>query len=257
MSEFRRLLTRSWLFCCVALPLGLSAQAGAAQQTIYPTLKESVPIISTAGTASVDVIPDLATLFLGVETERPNAADAARENTRAVQAVVNEIKAQGIEEKDIKTVSITLAPVYDETTDANGRTKRTLRGYNARNALSVRLRDVKKAGALASQLMAKGANSLDGIEFDYSQKEAKYEGLRIDAVRDALRKANSYVSGLGIKLGRVLEIATQPPGPIPVAMSPRMTAAASRQADAAAAVPIEPGVQTLRTEVQVTWELAQ
>jgi uncharacterized protein YggE len=103
--------------------------------------------------------------------------------------------------------------------------------------------------------MDKGANDLDGIEFDYSQKEAKYDALRSDAVRDALRKANSYVSALGIKLGRILEIATQPPEPVATAMSPRMLGAAA--CPAAPAIPVEPGVQTLRTEVQVTWELAQ
>ena len=152
-------------------------------------------------------------------------------------------------------MSITLSPVYDETTDANGRVKRTLRGYLASNSLSVRIRDITKAGALAGQLMDKGANSFEGIAFDFSQKEAKYDGLRGDAVRDALRKANSYVNGVGIKLGRVLEIATQPPETAPVAMSPRVLAAAPREASAA--IPVEPGAQTLRTEVQVTWELAQ
>jgi uncharacterized protein YggE len=35
-----------------------------------------------------------------------------------------------------------------------------------------------------------------------------------------------------------------------------MLGAAPREA-AAAAIPVEPGIQTLRTEVQVTWELAQ
>lgn len=79
----------------------------------------------------------------------------------------------------------------------------------------MRIRDITKAGALAGQLIDKGANSFEGIAFDFSQKEAKYDGLRGDAVRDALRKANSYVNGVGIKLGRVLEIATQPPGRLP------------------------------------------
>jgi hypothetical protein len=250
--RFSFLLAR--LAFIAALPLGIGAPVVHAQQQLYPSLKDSVPSITTTGAASTDVVPDIATISIGVDTERPNAADAARENARAAQAVVGEIKAQGIEARDIKTLSITLAPVYDETTDTNGRIKRTLRGYNAHNSLSVRIRDITKAGALAGQLMDKGANSLDGIEFDYSQKETKYDGLRGDAVRDALRKANSYVNGLGIKLGRVLEIATQPPEPVPVAMSPRMLGAAR---EAHAAIPVEPGVQTLRTEVQVTWELAQ
>jgi uncharacterized protein YggE len=236
--------------------LGTGAPAAHAQQQLYPSLKDSVPSITTTGVASTEVVPDIATITLGVDTERPNAADAARENARATQAVTGEIKAQGIEARDIKTLSITLAPVYDEIRDPNGRvTKRTLRGYAAHNSLSVRIRDITKAATLAGQLMDKGANSFEGIEFDYSQKEAKYDGLRGDAVRDALRKANSYVNGLGIKLGRVLEIATQSPEPVQVAMSPRMLGAAPREESAA--IPVEPGVQTLRTEVQVTWELAQ
>ncbi|MGA9214983.1 MAG: SIMPL domain-containing protein, partial [Methylocella sp.] len=181
-------------------------------------------------------------------------ADAARDNARAAQAIVGEMKAQGIEAKDIKTLSVTLSPDYDETQDANGRIKRTLRGYIAHNSLSARVRETEKAGVLAGQLMDKGANSFEGIAFDYTQKEAKYDALRGDAVRDALRKANSYVNGLGLKLGRVLEIATQAPFPVPGGMSPKMLGAAEHEA---AAVPVESGSEVLRTGVQVTWELAQ
>jgi uncharacterized protein len=213
----------------------------------------SVPAIKTNGVASTEVVPDIATISLGVDTERPKAAAAARDNALAALAIVGEIKAQGIEAKDIKTLSVTLSPDYDEVSDGNGHvTKRTLRGYIAHNSLIVRVRQIDKAGVLAGQLMDKGANSFDGIEFDYTQKEAKYDALRGDAVRDALRKANSYVNGLGLKLGRVLEIATQSPPPIPAAMPLAMRA--KREA---AAVPVEPGVEMLRTEVQVTWELAQ
>ena len=252
-TSFRFSILLARLAFLAAFPLGFGTHVVHAQQQLYPSLKDSVPNITTNGVASAEVVPDIATISIGVDTERPNAADSARDT----QAVVGEIKAQGIEAKDIKTLSITLSPVYDESTDANGRIiKRTLRGYSAHNSLSVRIRDITKAGALASQLMDKGANSLESIEFDYSQKDAKYDGLRGDAVRDALRKASSYVNGLGIKLGRVLEIATEPAAPVSAGMSPRMLGAGPREA-AAAAIPVEPGIQTLRTEVQVTWELAQ
>src|SRR5262249_38499814 len=143
-----------------------------AQQT--PALKDSVPIITTNGEASAEVVPDIAVVSLGVDTERPKAADAARENVHAAQAIVNEIKAQGIEAKDIKTVSVMLTPVYDEVRDPNGYvTKRTLRGYSASNSLNVRIKEIGKAGALASQMLDKGANRFDGIAYEYSQKEQK------------------------------------------------------------------------------------
>jgi uncharacterized protein len=256
MSTFsiRPTLTTAALIAALALCIGL--QFGTARSQPVLSLKDSVASITTNGVASTDVVPNIATILLGVDTGMPNAADAVHDNARAAQAIVGEIKAEGIEANDIKTLSVTLSPDYDEVSDANGRvTKRTLRGYIAHNSLSVRLREIEKAGALARQLMDKGANSFEGIEFDYTQKEAKYDALRGDAVRDALRKANSYVNGLGLKLGRILEIATQTPYPAPAGMSPKMLGAAKRES--ATAVPVEPGSEVLRTEVQVTWELAQ
>ena len=104
-----------------------------------------MPSITTNGVASTEVVPDIATISLGVETERPKAADAARDNALAAQAIVGEIKAQGIEARDIKTLSVTLSPVYDEDRDDNGHvTKRTLRGYMAHNSLSVRIRESQR-----------------------------------------------------------------------------------------------------------------
>src|SRR6202045_5245352 len=206
------------------LPLAIGAQLTMANAQAL-SLKDSVPPITTNGVASTEVVPDIAIISLGVDTERPKAAAAARDNALAAQAIVGEIKAQGIEAKSVKTQSVTLSPDYDEVNDDNGHvTKRTLRGYIAHNSLIVRVRQIDKASVLAGQLMDKGANSFDGIAFDYTQREAKYDALRGDAVRDALRKANSYVNGLGLKLGRVLEIATRSPTPIPAAMPLAMRA---------------------------------
>ncbi len=255
MPTLRFPLPLAHLAFIAALPASIWTQLNIAHAQQFLPLKNSVPTITTNGLASAEVVPDIATISLGVDTERPHAADAARDNARAAQAIVGEIKAQGIEAKDIKTLSITLSPAYDEVQNANGYvTKRTSRGYMAHNSLSVQIRDIEKAGVLAGQLMDKGANSFEGIAFDYTQKEAKYDALRGDAVRDALRKANSYVNGLGLKLGRVLEIATQAPSPFAGPMAGNMQPAGKREA---AAVPVEPGSEVLRTEVQVTWELAQ
>lgn len=254
MSTFRFPILLARLAFIAALPLAIGTQLNIAHAQQVLSLKDSMPSITTNGVASTDAVPDIATISLGVHTERPTAAAAARDNARAAQAIIGEIKAQGIETKDTKTLSVTLAPDYDEVTDANGRTKRTLRGYIAHNSLSVRIRDIEKAGVLAGELLDKGANSFDGIAFDYSQKEAKYNALLGDAVRDALLKANSYANGLGLKLGRVLEIATQLPEPVAAGFGGMLPRGAPR---AAAAIPVEPGVETLRTEVQVTWELVQ
>ncbi|MGI8568174.1 MAG: SIMPL domain-containing protein [Methylocella sp.] len=242
MSTFRFSLPLARLAFVAALPLAIGTPLNIAHAQQALPLKDSVPYITTTGVASTEVGPDVATISVAVDTERPTAADAARDNARAVQAMIGEIKAQGIEAKDIKTLPVTLSPVYDEVHGANGNvTKRMLRGYAAHNSLSVRIRDITKAGVLLGQLMDKGANSFERIEFDYSQKETKYDALRGDAVRDALRKANSYVNGLGLKLGRVLEIVTQQPV---VGTLGAVGGAGMLEREAPAAIPVEPRVKT-------------
>lgn len=248
-----RVLARFRLLAALAAVVTASATPGAAQD--FPRLKDTLPSITMTGEASVEVVPNIAIISLGVETERPNAADAASENAKATQAVVSDVKAQGVEPRDIRTLGVTLLPVYDETTDSNGRVvKRTLRGYQARNDLSITIRRIEKAGALAQQWIQKGANKFGGVDFDYDQKDAKYDALRGDAVRDALRKATSFTNGLGIRLGRVLEIATPGGPPRPFAATAMLARAAKSEA---VAIPLEPGVQTLRVEAEVSWELAQ
>lgn len=242
--------------CRIALLLAFSAATAGMARAQDISLRNAVPSIVTTGSASEEVVPNIATISLGVETEKPTAAEAASENARAVQAIIADVKAQGVDSRDVRSAEVSLAPVYDESRDANGRvTKRTLRGYLARNDLSVRVRQIAKAGALARAWIEKGANVVTSVEFDYDQKELKYDALRAEAARDALRKANSYVTSLGVKLGRVLEIAAPPyfsGGAAPAA--PMMRAV---QREAPIAIPIEPGVLTLRTEVQIAWELAQ
>jgi uncharacterized protein YggE len=235
--------------------LGLWTNISSAQDIGF-ALKYAVPSLTITGSASTEVAPNLAIISLGVVTEQPKAQDAASENASTARTLMAAIKAQGIESRDIRTDAVTLTPVYDEVTDPNGRViKWTLRGYSARNEFSVRIKNIEKAGALARQLLDSGANSFNGISFEYDQKEQKYDGLRADAARDALRKANIYVNALGLRLGRILEIA--PPFSPPMPPSP-MKAYAQPQADrAGVAVPVEPGFETLRSEVQIVWELAQ
>ncbi|MFZ1960903.1 MAG: SIMPL domain-containing protein [Methylovirgula sp.] len=210
-------------------------------------LKDSVPHVTVVGRASTEVVPDIAVLSLAVVTEKPTAKEAAAENAQAAQALVDEIKAQGIDARDIQTSSVTLTPIY---TDIVGQDERKLRGYSARNNFEVRIRVLDKAGAIARGLIDKGANEFDGISFNYEHEAEAYDKLRDAAMRDALRRAKDYLPAVGLKLGRVLEIA---PNDV---SAPRFALAAGSSAPAAA-VPIEPGALTLETEVQVTWELTQ
>ncbi len=224
--------------------LTFAPSAAAAQAA----LKDSVPHISVVGHASTEVMPDIATISLAVETEKPTAAEAAAANASAAQALVAAIKSQGIEGRDIQTISVTLSPDYED--DAS-RTKTVLRGYIARNSLAVRVHAVDKAGAIARRLIDAGANQVEDVSFGYEHADDAYDKLRDEAVRDALRRAKDYLPSVGLSLGRVLEIAPME-GNVGLSAAPR-AAAYARAAETS--IPLEPGTITLQTDVQVTWEL--
>jgi uncharacterized protein YggE len=234
---------RVWLVLLVAVILMQDASA--------QDMKGGIQRVRVPATASAEVTPDMAEIVVGVISERKTAADAAAENARAAQAVIDQIKALGIAPRDIRTLGITLSPNYSEEREPSGRTKRTFTGYTARNSVEVRVREIDKVGAVARALIDRGANLFGGVQFAVSDAEQRVEALRVTAIKDAAVKAKTYAEALGLKLGRVLEIEPEPEA------SERGMMRRAKVAEGATGIPVEPGVQTLSARVTVTWELVQ
>jgi hypothetical protein len=237
-----------------AASLLLLAGPAFAQEGTQGTMREGGFRITVPASASIDVAPDTASIRLAVVTERKTSREAAGENSRVATKLIEEIKAAQVEPRDVRTVAVTVTPVYSEERDPSGRVvKRILTGYRAVNSLEVRVRDIGKVGGLAQHLIDKGGNVLNGIVFSISDAEEQRDRLRVKAIQEAARRAKLYVDAIGVKLGRVIEIEPERDesnGPLP---APR-----AMQADAApAAIAVEPGVQTLRARVTVTWQLVE
>lgn len=237
-----------------ALSLVMCLVGGFTKPASAEPLKDSVPSVSVIGEAMEEVAPDQATLHFGVVTERPAAADAAKENARVAATILDELKTLGVVDADVRTQGVTLTPVTTEERDPKGKTTAIRKQYVARNDLGVRVRDVQRAGEIAGRLMDKGVNSFQGVEYDYSQPEAKMDELRARAVKDAERRARVYAEAAGLRLSRVLEIRPadeNAPFPHPYAMK----AAAAPMADGVAP-PMRPGLQRLGARVSVVWALS-
>lgn len=239
------------MFAKTALPLAIAilalADSAQAQQPAAPT-------VSVAGIASEDARPDIALVSFNIVDQRPSAADAEGENARVSAAVIDGLKASGIEAKDIATVGLSLFPVWSEERDPkSGQTvKRTLTGYQASNTLNVRMRAIDKTGAIIAQGVQNGA-TYQGVAFDLSDREAREDALRVKAVANAAHRATLYAEGAGMKLGPLQAISADGGQPIY-----RASAAPKALAMAAGAspLPIEPGVISLSETVNATWALA-
>jgi len=220
--------------------------------------KSPLPHITVAGRAFVEVKPDLATLSLGFVSEKSTAAEATAENAQATTDSIAILKNLGVDPKDIKTTSLVLSPVTTEERDpkTNAVIKRNVTSYRASNILQARIRDVDKAGAIASRVVVEGgANTYNGLSFSVSDEEAREDALRAKAVGDAMRKAALYARGASMKLGRVLAIETDPDSNmIANADMPMLRSANSGQNFLS--IPVEPGVTRIEVRVSGVWELA-
>ena len=67
------------------------------------------------GEAQEEVRPDVADLRLNVTDDRPSSGDAESENARLTTAVVDGLKASGVDVKDIATLTISLSPIIIAT----------------------------------------------------------------------------------------------------------------------------------------------
>lgn len=235
---------RRIVIAATALALG-SRVVGAAAEPAAP------PSISVEGRASEDVTPDTARITLGVSLERPTAVSAVADVAKAAQAVVERIRADGIADGDVATSSVSLSAVPAE--EARGKPPRAA-GFRAALTLTVKVSPVERVGPLASRLVDRGANAIEGIDYLSSREEDVLDDLRARAVRDARRKAELYVAALGLHLGRVLEI-------VPGEGQARRPGMAFRMAADAPAppsdLPTRPGTLAVSATVSVRWEIAQ
>ena len=200
------------------------------------------------GEANEDANPDVATVSLSIEVEKPTAAEAASENARRAEAVIAGLTAAGIAAKDIATVGLTLYPVWNSQSRPS-----SVSAYQVINRIAVRVQPIDKAGAIIERGVQNGA-VYQGVAFDLSDREAREDALRVKAVANAMHRAALYAEGAAMKLGPLVAINAELAPPLY-----RVGSGAARtlnMAPTAPPLPVEPGLITLSESVSATWALA-
>lgn len=225
------------LFAAAALllmPITASAQ--------QPVTPRDQPTVVTAGEGVVQAAPDRAWISVTAESRAASPRDAQRKNTEAMKPVQDRLRAAGIADEAMKTTAYDLQPDWDYSNN-----RRTLRGYVARNTMSLRIDTVDRVGELLDLVVSAGATSVDNIRFDLKDRDRlERDALRL-AVADARARAVAAAAGSGLSFDRILKIEEQSvssPPPIPV---PR-----AFEAKVADAAPIAAGQLEVRARVTVT-----
>lgn len=233
------------------VPLMAAAAAmPAAAQTLTP-----MPVQPIAGTV-LDVsaqgeskrTPDIATVSAGVVSQAADAASAMRETATRMDRVIAALKKAGIADRDLRTANISLQPQYRYENNKPP----VVTGYQASNTVTVRFRDIGKAGSVLDALVATGANQINGPDLGLDNPDAAMDEARIDAIAKARARAELYAKAAGLKVKRILSISEgnfDMPRPMPIMMRAQAMVADGAESK------ILPGEQNVNVTVSVRFEL--
>jgi uncharacterized protein YggE len=216
-------------------------------QTV-PSQTQANAGISVVGSGIVQAQPDTARITLGVDLTEPSLTQAQSEAAQRMDAVVARLKADGIAESDIRTVSYNVTPQYDQ---GNNPGQQVLRGYEVQNLVEVKTTNVPGLGALIDDAVSAGASRIFGIAFEASDMEGLKSQARDQAMANAQGKAQQLAKDAGVTLGRVIAVNESDAGGVtPVQVAPRAAAPA-----AAVTTPIQPGQLQISTNVTVVYAI--
>jgi uncharacterized protein len=199
--------------------------------------------VTVVGAGHVQGVPDTLTADVGIEFTAPDVTSAMNQTNDRQQAVINALVAAGLDRKDISTTTVTLQPQY-------GNGESTITGYRATNAIRVKIHPTDAASRLLAVIVGTGgdATRITSVSYSIADDSQLVKDARARAFDDAKSRADQYAQLSGLRLGRVLSISEASGG----APAPGGPPAPPR---AAAAVPLEPGQQTVSFSVTAVWEL--
>ena len=206
--------------------------------------------IWVTGQGEVTVIPDVATLRLGVVAQEASVAEAQAKAAAAMDNVITALKDGGVAKKDIQTQFFNIQKV---TRWDKEREQEIVIGYRVSNMVLAKIRDVEKAGAIIDAAAAAGGDltRIDSISFSVDDPSEYYEEAREKAMKDARARAGQLANLGGVKLGKPTYISEGISYPIPRPVYERAPAAAPAQVE----TPISAGEMKISLNVQVVYAI--
>jgi uncharacterized protein YggE len=190
-------------------------------------------IITATGAGRISTRPDTAVVQVGAETRAPSLADATADVSRRISAVLERVKALGVAEREITTVTYAIDPVVAQRRSEEEAAR--ILGYRVANVVQLRIRQLDAVGRIMDAAVAAGANTMRGLTFTVADPQAVEAQARVLAVQNASAKAKQLAEAAGATLGELVLLTEGVPQP-----SPRQIMGA-RAADVVGPGPVESG----------------
>ncbi|OHB24482.1 MAG: hypothetical protein A3F96_01130 [Parcubacteria group bacterium RIFCSPLOWO2_12_FULL_40_10] len=215
---------------------------------------------TVSGEGKVVAVPDIAQLSVGVLTEGgENLTDLQKQNTEKINLIISYLKEQGIDQKDIKTEYYNISPRYQSTPCPlylptypeiirPCPSSPEIIGYSISQTISVKVRDLSKAGDILAGAVKRGANTVYGPNFTIDDPVSLQNQAREEAIKVARKKAKSMAKAGDFRLGKLVSIQEGFSG-LPI------TYGLEAKGGAVSIPTIEPGSQEILVNITLTYEI--
>lgn len=197
----------------VACVIGLlsGGQDGPAVAQTTPTVAQTVNV---SGEGRVSARPDMALLTLGAAGRGVTVAEAMAQANQATDRIRDTLRANGIDERDVQTVSILVNPQFRRGPSPEDGPPPIV-GYQATQQLQVKARDVTAAGKIIDDAATAAGDrfQMQGLRFTFADPTPLQSQAREQAMAKAKAKAEELARIGGLTLGPPIAIneGTQPP----------------------------------------------
>jgi hypothetical protein len=156
--------------------------------------------IAITSSEKISAKPDVAFTTIGMTTNGPTVADAQKDNSKTMNALISGLLGLGILEDDIQTQNYNVYPRYTYT-DEDGRVQD---GYDVSQNVKIKIRQLSTSGEVLSLAGKVGANNVGGLQFMIDDPDFYHEQARDLAISKAKLKAVNLSNSLGVELIRVV-----------------------------------------------------
>lgn len=166
--------------------------------------------ITVEGTGRAALVPDTARITFTVTESAAAVADAQKAATEKMDAALASLDGQGIDERDVKTLSYNVSPKYEYPQMCVGmicppvQGSPRIVGYDVSQTVQVKVRETDKAGDVLAALGGLGVQNISGPEFVVDDETAVEAEARAEAIEEARTKAKALAKDLGVHLGKIV-----------------------------------------------------
>lgn len=223
---------------------------------VMPAIQKFGDSMSSARTLTISaegkttVSPDIAEVSFSVLSQGVNPETLSATNNDKMTAVIENIKAKGVDAKDIKTTGYDLQPSYSYDKNTG---RSYIYSYTLTQTVMVKIRDLKKVAAIIGGVTPLGVNQIGNVSFDVENPDKVLGDARNDAFDKIKAKVAAIASASGVSVGKVITVSEYQSSSMPYYKQSGM--GMGGVAAPVSAPTIEPGSQELKLNVTVTYAI--